>query len=101
MNREHDRLLKSVSRSFYLSLCFLPESMREPVSLGYLLARLTDTVADAEGIDDSRRLKLLNEIRLLIQGQADSVAGLEEVADSLTPPGETELLSRQAELYAW
>ena len=101
MNREHDRLLKSVSRSFYLSLCFLPESMREPVSLGYLLARLTDTVADAEGIDDSRRLKLLNEIRLLIQGQADSVAGLEEVADSLTHPGETELLSRQAELFAW
>ena len=43
----HEDLLKSVSRSFYLSMRFLPLAMREPISLGYLLARFSDTIADA------------------------------------------------------
>ena len=40
-------LLPSVSRSFYLSLRFLPEPVREPLGLAYLLARTSDTIADA------------------------------------------------------
>jgi len=40
-------VLKDVSRSFYLSLRFLPAGFREPASVGYLLARLSDTIADA------------------------------------------------------
>jgi len=39
-------LLKRVSRSFYLTLRLLPEPVRAPISLGYLLARLSDTGAD-------------------------------------------------------
>lgn len=39
-------LLKRVSRSFYLTLRLLPGPVREPISLGYLLARLSDTEAD-------------------------------------------------------
>jgi len=40
------RLLKEVSRSFYLTLRLLPGPVRESIALGYLLARLTDTKAD-------------------------------------------------------
>src|SRR5256886_16708799 len=40
------RVLRSVSRSFYLSLRILPAGLREPLSLAYLLARATDTIAD-------------------------------------------------------
>ncbi len=39
-------LLKRVSRSFYLTLRLLPAPVREPISLAYLLARLSDTEAD-------------------------------------------------------
>ncbi|MBP6602801.1 MAG: squalene/phytoene synthase family protein, partial [Verrucomicrobiales bacterium] len=46
----HRELLKSVSRSFYLSMRFLPAGMRDPISLGYLLARFSDTIADAPGL---------------------------------------------------
>jgi farnesyl-diphosphate farnesyltransferase len=44
-------ILKSVSRSFHLTISFLPRPLREPVSLAYLLARATDTIAfyDAAG----------------------------------------------------
>ena len=40
------QLLSAVSRSFYLSMRFLPREMRPGVAVGYLLARATDTVAD-------------------------------------------------------
>src|SRR5438045_2981189 len=39
-------ILASVSRSFYLSIRLLPKKLRNPVSLGYLLARASDTIAD-------------------------------------------------------
>ena len=101
LSEDHNALLKSVSRSFYLSMRWLPSGMREPVSLGYLLARLSDTVADASGIASSERLELLNSIRLLIEGSATSVEGLEKVASSLEHPGEALLLNRQADLFSW
>jgi len=41
------KILKDVSRSFYLSLRFLPKSFRPAASVGYLLARISDTFADA------------------------------------------------------
>src|SRR5437667_12886556 len=39
-------ILRSVSRSFYLSIRILPAQLCEPVALAYLLARTTDTVDD-------------------------------------------------------
>lgn len=97
-----NELLKSVSRSFYLSMRFLPRVMREPVSLGYLLARFTDTIADAPDLPDGERLALLDEFRLVIQGQqADLSADLTSLADRLDRPGERHLLQSSAELFAW
>ena len=54
-----DHLLSAVSRSFYLSMRFLPREMRSGVAVGYLLARATDTVADAVDMDCRERLALL------------------------------------------
>ncbi|MGJ8634591.1 MAG: phytoene/squalene synthase family protein [Luteolibacter sp.] len=53
-------ILKGVSRSFYLSLRFLPEEMRGAASVGYLLARTTDTVADSVGVDVEERVRALD-----------------------------------------
>lgn len=56
---EMRELLKAVSRSFYLSMAWLPTRMRRGVSLGYLLARATDSVADSSTADIAERRRVL------------------------------------------
>jgi farnesyl-diphosphate farnesyltransferase len=96
---DQSELLKSVSRSFYLSLRFLPGPMREPVSLGYLLARFSDTLADAPGLAEAERLEWLEELRLILQGQRDRFEkdpGV--IAGKLSHEGERVLVTRADEL---
>lgn len=94
-------LLRSVSRSFYLSLRFLPAPMREPVSLAYLLARYSDTLADAPGLPESERLASLDDLQRVVSGEIDRLAGDSAAfADCLSHPGERELASRADELVA-
>lgn len=52
-------LLKRVSRSFYLSLRLLPGSVRPTLSLAYLLARASDSIADAATVPVDLRSRLL------------------------------------------
>ncbi|HMO64447.1 MAG TPA: phytoene/squalene synthase family protein [Verrucomicrobiota bacterium] len=56
-------LLRDVSRSFYQTLRLLPGRVRGPISLAYLLARATDTVADTElvPVPDRLRRRILGE----------------------------------------
>jgi farnesyl-diphosphate farnesyltransferase len=63
-------LLRSVSRSFYLSIRFLPAQLREPIAVAYLLARTTDTVADTAQISGSVRMETLELLSNGIQGTA-------------------------------
>ncbi len=63
-------LLRSVSRSFYLSIRFLPAQLREPIALAYLLARTTDTVADTSQIPTTVRMETLKLLSDAIQGAA-------------------------------
>ncbi|MBE2203291.1 MAG: squalene/phytoene synthase family protein [Chthoniobacterales bacterium] len=87
-------LLKGVSRSFYLSLCLLPASVRPTLSLAYLLARASDAVADAAAAPLSLRRDLL----VGLPGKWTSAEGLVSL-----PEAEKDLLEalptliRQAE----
>jgi farnesyl-diphosphate farnesyltransferase len=63
-------ILRSVSRSFYLSIRFLPAQLREPVALAYSLARTTDTVADTIRISGTVRMETLKMLSNGIQGKA-------------------------------
>ena len=63
-------ILRSVSRSFYLSIRFLPVQLREPIALAYLLARATDSVADISGISVPVRIETLKMLSDGIQGKA-------------------------------
>ncbi|PYL78218.1 MAG: hypothetical protein DMF26_01330 [Verrucomicrobia bacterium] len=63
-------LLRSVSRSFYLSIRFLPSLLREPIALAYLLARTSDTVADTSQIPVTVRMETLRLLSDGIQGTA-------------------------------
>jgi farnesyl-diphosphate farnesyltransferase len=83
-----DDLVRGVSRSFYLSLRVLPMELRPQVSLAYLLARASDTVADTKAVAKQRRLQLLRDMR---QGDFRSVA---ELASGQALPAERLLLER-------
>jgi len=63
-------LLKEVSRSFYLSMVFLPPAMRCSISLAYLLARATDSVADSSQAPSAQRLNCLRLMGKVIAGAA-------------------------------
>src|SRR5438270_11050122 len=63
-------ILRRVSRSFYLSIRLLPEKLRDPVSLGYLLARASDTIADTAELAIGLRTEKLRLLSRGIQGEA-------------------------------
>lgn len=71
-------VLRSVSRSFYLSIRLLPAALRDPIALAYLLARATDTIADTAEIDARLREESLRKLARAIQGkpERDDIAGL-------------------------
>ena len=62
-------ILSRVSRSFYLSIRLLPKKLRDPVSLGYLLARASDTIADSAKVPIKLRLEKLRLLARGIQGE--------------------------------
>jgi farnesyl-diphosphate farnesyltransferase len=63
-------ILASVSRSFYLSIRLLPKKLRDPVSLGYLLARASDTIADTTELPIELRTEKLRLLARGIQGES-------------------------------
>lgn len=71
-------VLRSVSRSFYLSLRILPRPLRDPLSLAYLLARATDTIADTPEPPAELRVEALRDLAAAIQGR-----GARETAERL------------------
>ena len=72
--------LRSVSRSFYLSIRFLLPQLREPIALAYLLARTTDTVADTTRIPGPTRIEALKHLSDGIQGRASRQVVINQVS---------------------
>ena len=77
-------ILRSVSRSFYLSIRLLPRKLRQPVGLAYLLARATDTVADTAEVPALVRAETLSQLLSIIEGQT-SPGQIAEVTQSFAP----------------
>jgi farnesyl-diphosphate farnesyltransferase len=97
-------LLRSVSRSFYLSLRFLPKALRDPLSLAYLLARATDTIADTSEAPVGLRTEALRNLAGVIQGtaQKEASAQLRESFVALqTDKAERALIEQLPALLDW
>ena len=58
----YERLLKKLARTFALSLRILPASIRPALSLAYMLARASDSIADAATAPAFQRLALLRAL---------------------------------------
>jgi farnesyl-diphosphate farnesyltransferase len=97
-------LLRSVSRSFYLSLRFLPKPLRDPLSLAYLLARATDSIADTTKPPLALRMEALRELAAAIQGTApkESVDALRKsFARQQSDAAERKLIEQIPALLNW
>ena len=79
-----DAILSRVSRSFYLSIRLLPKKLRDPVSLGYLLARASDTIADTADVPIALRTEGLRLLARGIQGELLGGA-IDDLSATLAP----------------
>ena len=93
-------LLKAVSRSFYLTLRILPAPVRRPISIAYLLARTSDTIADTEVLAPQRRLRSLETLRQAIMAETPKPCHFEEFISHQGRQKERELLQRINESIA-
>ena len=80
-NSDLDSILEGTSRSFYLSLKELPREIRKQVSLLYMLARTSDTIADSEGGEPEDLLQALESYNEFTQGNSDEAPDLEELSE--------------------
>jgi farnesyl-diphosphate farnesyltransferase len=88
-------LLKRVSRSFYLSIRFLPSRIRPAIAIGYLLARASDTIADTNRFEPKYRLETLGAVLAALQGPTIDLAQRVSLCVDAQPPGaEKELLKQ-------
>ncbi|MGD1017702.1 MAG: phytoene/squalene synthase family protein [Verrucomicrobiia bacterium] len=85
-------LLRDVSRSFYLTLRVLPPEIRPQISLAYLLARATDTIADTKAVPRAKRIAALQQLQNL-----SHVPDLGAIAEQQTSVAEKQLLERLEE----
>jgi len=79
-----ESILRSVSRSFFISIKLLPRKLREPVGIGYLLARATDTLADTAEISAALREEALSALIWAIEGTG-SPEEIVKLVRSFTP----------------
>lgn len=85
-------LLKGVSRSFYLSIRFLPAPMRTPVGIAYLLARASDTIADSATIPATERMAFLDLHARQVEGLSEAAPWPQRLIDGTPDPKEKRLL---------
>ena len=104
MKHSGKHILKNVSRSFYLSMRLLPRAMREPVSLAYLLARASDTLADTEGLDAGLRFEMLQRFGEILEG-GEKAAWINKLTKEVIPfqkhEGEKLLLEMMGDTFEW
>jgi farnesyl-diphosphate farnesyltransferase len=101
MDREFWQLLEGVSRSFYLSVRFLPRKIGPGIALGYLAARASDTIADANSLDAKRRLEILRQLRdQLFNLDPELKANLQVCAECQPVSRERQLLEQIELVFA-
>lgn len=98
-------VLKGVSRSFYLSIRWLPRLMREPISLAYLLARASDTIADTAQVPASLREACLKKFSPSLKDKSERASLLRMIEESFidyqTDAKEKKLLLRLGDVFQW
>ena len=95
------QVLKGVSRSFYLTLRLLPAPMRGAASVGYLLARTSDTLADSAVLTVSDRQGCLDQFGRCVSGEADFHPWQGAVLNTVPDARERRLLECSGSILTW
>lgn len=95
------QVLKGVSRSFYLTLRLLPKPMRGAASLGYLLARTSDTLADTAAVPLESRLRHLEQFGRSIAENARAPRWPSVLLNAIPDSRERRLLEAAGEVFSW
>jgi len=74
------KVLEETSRTFYIPISYLPETIREAVASAYLCLRAIDEVEDHPTMENALKAKILREISYTIQ-----TSTAESTAEDLTP----------------
>ena len=94
-NTLQNRLLQGVSRTFALTIPVLPVGLREPVSNGYLLCRIIDTIEDDPALNLQQKREFSNQFTRVVNGDesAENFAReLAKILSDITTPAEHELI---------
>lgn len=96
-----NQLLPRVSRSFYLSLRVLPQSLRQPLGLAYLFCRAADTIADTALLPRDLRLTYLDQYRAAFteNGWLTFSSLQQAITEQPQNLAERELLARLADCF--
>ncbi len=93
------QVLKGVSRSFYLTLRLLPRPMRGATSLGYLLARTSDTLADTTAAPLDARFHFLDQFRLAVAAKSAAPRWPVSILNAIPDVRERHLLEFSGEIF--
>jgi farnesyl-diphosphate farnesyltransferase len=93
-------LLRRTSRSFYLTIRLLPRGLRADITLAYLLARATDTIADTSTAPVEQRMKLLSAARSSLRQATIEGYDPQTWIRCQRDPAEVALLERLPHLWA-
>ena len=92
IDKKIDILLKGTSRSFYLTLNFLPKKIRKQIGLLYLLARLSDTIADSKVGENDILIRLIGQYNDRVQKRSETIPDLTDLSLLQENPAEQKLL---------
>jgi len=92
IDKRIDILLKGTSRSFYLTLNFLPKKIRKQMGLLYLLARLSDTIADSKIGEKDILIRLIGQYNDRVQKRSEIIPDLVDLSLLQENSAEQELL---------
>lgn len=93
-------ILRRTSRSFYLTLRCLPGGVRGEASLGYLLARATDAIADCSLLEVSERVAALRAVSASLGTASLPVEAAVRWAGAQRDPAERRLLEELPALWS-
>jgi len=78
---QYGQMLDKVSRTFALSIRFLPRVLRDSVGLAYLLFRVSDCLEDHAELDVSRKVMLLELWAQILEGNNRAEELVEMISD--------------------
>lgn len=96
---EKYEVLKGVSRSFFLTLRVLPAPMRRGASVGYLLARTSDTLADTASLSTGVRLEWLMKFKNAVASRSEPPRWPVSLLNAVCDPRERLLLECSGDVF--